>query len=76
MNNKNSLIKIEKSANYGGDLNLFFDLKLDTRGGNLALTNKSLAKLIKFKETYELCDAWRIRNLNFYTKTFFRFHPT
>ena len=36
-----------------GDFNLFFNLKLDAAGGNLALKRTSLAKLIKLKEAYD-----------------------
>ena len=36
-----------------GDFNLFFNLKLDAAGGNLALKRKSLAKVIKLKEAYD-----------------------
>ena len=46
-----------------GDFNLFFDSKLEAQGGNPTLKKKSLAKLIEFKETYDLCDIWRNRNL-------------
>ena len=45
-----------------GDFNLFFNSKLDTAGGNPTLKRNSLAKLIKLKETYDLCDIWRIKN--------------
>ena len=44
------------------DFNLFFNSKLNVQGGNPTLKNKSLAKLIEFKETYDLCDMWRVRN--------------
>ena len=39
-----------------GNFNLFFDSKLEVQGGNPTLKNKSLATLIEFKETYDLCD--------------------
>ena len=45
-----------------GDFNLFFNSKLEAQGGNPTLKKKSLAKLIEFKETYDLCDIWRVRN--------------
>ena len=42
---------------------MFFNTSLETQGGgNLILKKKSLAKLIKIKETLDLCDIWRIRN--------------
>ena len=37
-----------------GDFNLFFDSKLDAKGGNPTLKKKSLVELLEFKETYEL----------------------
>ena len=44
------------------DFNLFFNSKLNVQGGNPTLKNRCLAKLIEFKETYDLCDMWRVRN--------------
>ena len=44
------------------DFNLFFKSKLEGQGGNPTLKKKSLAKLIEFKETYDLCDFWSVRN--------------
>ena len=46
-----------------GDFNLLFDSKLDAQGGNPTMKKKSLAKLIKLKESYDLCQIWRVRNL-------------
>ena len=45
-----------------GDFNLFFNSKLEAQGGNPTLKKKSLAKLIEFKETCDLCDIWGVRN--------------
>lgn len=36
------------------DFNLFFDSKLYAKGGNPTLNEKSSAKLIQLKETYDL----------------------
>ena len=36
------------------DFNLFFDSKLDIQGGNPTLKKKPPAKLIEFKEIFEL----------------------
>ena len=44
------------------DFNLLFDSKLDAQGGNPTMKKKSLAKLIELKESYDLCNIWRIRN--------------
>ena len=43
-----------------GDFNLFFNSKLEAHGGNPTLKKKSLAKLIEFKETYDLFHIWRV----------------
>ena len=43
------------------DLNVFFDSKLETKGGKLLLKQKSV-KLLELKEEYHLCNIWRIRN--------------
>ena len=39
-----------------GDFNLFFTSKLEAQGRNSTLKKKSSAKLIEFRETYDLCD--------------------
>ena len=44
-----------------GDFNLFFDSKLDVNNENPIL-KKSLAKLVKLKESFDLCVIWRVRN--------------
>ena len=51
-----------KSYVFGGDLNLFFESKLEAQGGNPVMRKKSLAKPIQIKEKFDLCDIWRIRN--------------
>ena len=40
------------------DFNLFVDSKLDGQGGNTTIEKNSLAKLIEFKESYDLCDIY------------------
>ena len=45
-----------------GNLNVFFDSKLETKGGKPSLKQKSVTKLLELKEEYDLCDIWRIRN--------------
>ena len=44
------------------DFNLYFDTKLKSQGGNPTIKKITLAKLIEFKETYDFCDIWRVRN--------------
>ena len=45
-----------------GDLNVFFDSKLETKGGKPSLKQKSVAKLLELKEEYDLYDICKIRN--------------
>lgn len=62
------------------DFNLLFDSKFYAQGGNPTLKKKCSAKLIDFKEFYELFDIWsmkqEIERVHLYIKTFSRFHPT
>ena len=58
------------------DFNLFFNSKLEAEGGNPTLKIKSLAKLIEFKETYDLCDIWRVRNTKSKRSTFTQKHSS
>ena len=55
-------INPEKQIIMAGDFNLFFDSKLGAQDGNLTVKKKSLAKPIELKESYDLCDIWRVRN--------------
>ena len=45
-----------------GDFNFFLDTTLEAEGASPWLKNKSVEKLIKTKEHFELCDIWRLRN--------------
>ena len=45
-----------------GNINLFFNSKLDVVGENPTVKRKSLATFIELEETYDLCHIWRIRN--------------
>ena len=45
-----------------GDLNVFFDSKLETKGGKPSLKQKSVAKLLELKEEYDLYDICKIIN--------------
>ena len=44
-----------------GDLNLFFDVKLDTLGGSPALKTRSIAAIFNLLEKLDICDIFRIR---------------
>ena len=47
---------------WGGDFNLYFDIALETDGGNPKLKIKSLTKLLAMMQENDLCDIYRIRN--------------
>ena len=46
-----------------GDFNLLFHSKLDVQVGNPNMKRKSLATRIEHKESYDLCNIWRVRNM-------------
>ena len=58
------------------DFNSFFNSKLEAHGGNPTLKKKSLAKLIEFKETYDLFDIWRVGNRKSKRFTFTQKHSS
>ena len=45
-----------------GGFNVFFNTNLQWYGGNPSFKQKSVAKLIEIKESFNLCDIRRIRN--------------
>lgn len=53
---------------WGGDLNVVFDIALDSSGGNPEIKTKSIETIETIMTEYDLCDIWRIRNP--YTKRF------
>ena len=59
-----------------GDLNVFFDSKLETKVGKPSLKQISVAKLLELKEEYDLCDISRIRNLTKKSYTFKQNHSS
>ena len=59
-----------------GDFNLFFNSKLEAHGGYPTLKKKSLAKLIEFKETYDLFHIWRVGNRKSKRFTFTQKHSS
>ena len=67
-------INPKKQIIMAGDFNLLFDSKLDAQGGNPTMKKKSLAKLIELKESYDLCDIWRVRNMKSRQFTFAQQH--
>ena len=59
-----------------GDLNVFFDDKLETKRGKPSLKQKSVAKRLELREEYHLCDIWRIRNPTKKSYTFRKNHSS
>ena len=61
---------------FAGDFNFFHDKNPKASGGNPKIKKASIAKLIELKETYNLCDIWRIRNTKKRCYTFRQNHAT
>ena len=59
-----------------GDFNILFDSTLDAPGGNPTMKKKSLVKLIERKESYDLCDISRVRNMKSRQFTFIQQHSS
>ena len=81
LNNLSSLLEkfdvtLEKNLIFAGNFNLFLNSKFDVKRGKTCYQKKSLAKLIQLKESYDLCDIWRIRNPATSTFTFRQKHST
>ena len=53
---KNINFSEENRIVLAGNLNIFFDSKLETKGGKPSLKQKSVAKPLELKEEYDLCD--------------------
>ena len=53
-----------KQITLAGDFNLFLDTTGGGAGGGSPCLKKkkSVAKLIKIKENFDLCNIWRLRN--------------
>ena len=49
---------------FADDFNIFFNSKLEAKGGKPLLKRKSIAKLVEMKESLDICDICRIRNPN------------
>ena len=43
------------------DFSLFFNVKLESYGGNPVFKKRSVGKIVELKETYNLTNIWRIR---------------
>ena len=61
---------------FGGDMNLIFDTKLDSSGGNPILKKKSLTKLMKILLKLDACDIFRVRYPHQKRFTFHRKNPS
>ena len=67
-------INPKKHIIMAGDFNLLFDSKLDAQDGNPTLKKKSLAKPIELKQSYDLCDILRGKNMKSRQFTFTQKH--
>ena len=67
---KNLDISQNKRIIFAGDLNIFFNSKLEAKGRKPLLKRRSVAKLVEIKEGLDNCDIWRIRNPNTQNFTF------
>ena len=81
LNNLPSLLEnfdvtLDEKLILAGDFNLFLNSKLDAKGGKPAVKEKSWAKTYSVKESYDLCDIWRIGNPVTSTFTFKQKHCT
>ena len=56
-------INQNKRIIFAGDFNISFSSKLEARAGKPILKRKSITKIVHIKETLDICDIWRIRNL-------------
>ena len=61
---KNLDISQNKRIIFTGDFNIFFNSKLEPKGGKPLLKRKPIAKLVEINERIDICDIWRIRNPN------------
>ena len=51
-----------KNVIFAGDINLFFNRKLESSGGNPIVKIRSISKIFNLLEDFDLCNIWRIRN--------------
>ena len=61
---KNLDISQNKRIIFAGDFNIFFNLKLETKGGKPLLKRKSIEKSVEIKESLDVRDIWGIRDFN------------
>ena len=61
---------------FADDFNIFFNSKLEAKGGKPLLKRKSIAKLVEMKESLDICDICRIRNPNTWNFIFRQNHST
>ena len=73
---KNIFLGGENRIVLASEVNVFFNSKLETKGGKPSLKQKSIAKLIELKEEFDLCDIWRIKNPTKKSYTFRQNHSS
>ena len=59
-----------KTIVFAGDFNLFFNQKIEAKGGK----SVSISKILQITEKYDLIDIWRVRNLSSTRFTFRKNH--
>ena len=69
-------MKADTNVILAGDFNFYFDKMLEADGGNPKTKVQSIASFIKIKETYDLCDIWRIQHPREKRYTFRQNHYT
>ena len=52
----------DKNVILASGFNIFFNKKLECKGGRPIIKKQSVSHIIKLQETFDLCDIWRIRN--------------
>ena len=73
---KNLDISQNKRIIFAGNFNIFFNWKLQAKGGKPLLKINSVVTFVEIKEVLDICDIWRIRNINTQNFTFIQSHST
>ena len=73
---KNLDISQNKRIIFAGDFSIFFNLKLEIKGGKPLLKRKSIAKSVEIKQNLGICNIWGIISTNAQNFTFRQNHST
>ena len=67
----------DKKVIIAGDFNLILIKSLNLQGVGVHFSKKRLLEIIKLKETFNLCDIWRLlKAIHFPTKTYHWYYTT